>query len=254
MKGVGLSTSFAAIPEITYVTLRQLLGRRRAILLLLLSGVPVLLAILFRLAGSTDLVAFTGGILHAVSLTMLLPLVAILFGTAAFGSEIEDGTVVYLLAKPVGRWAIVLAKLLATVGVTMGLTVGSVLIASLIALPSFGESGAEAARAFVAAMVVGSFCYVSLFLALTLFTRRALVVGIGYWLIWEGLLSTLMTGIANLSVRQYSLGVASAFYEFRDGIVRVAPSTALELATILVVVATGVAVWKLMRFELPGGD
>ena len=53
----------------------------------------------------------------------------------------------------------------------------------------------------------GSACYVSLFLALSLFTRRALVIGIGYMLVWEGALSVMLPGIANLSIRQYALGV-----------------------------------------------
>lgn len=249
-----MNSSIAVIPEIVSVTLRQLLGRRRAILLLLLATVPILLAILFRLADVHRIGAFTAGIMDAVALTMLLPLVAILFGTAAFGSEIDDGTAVYLLAKPIGRWAIVLAKLIAAVAVTLILTVASAGIAGAIALQPYGEEGAEAARGFMAAMAVGSVCYVTLFMALSLFTRRALVVAIAYWLIWEGLLSSLLAGIANLSVRQYALGVAGGFYKLSANEARVAPSTALTLAIVLVVVATVVAIWKLMRFELPGGD
>src|SRR5664280_1180440 len=176
MRGVALSNSIAAIPEIVLVTLRQLLGRRRAILLVLLSAVPVLLAVLFRLANVNEIDKFTSGIMDAFALPMLLPRVAILFGTAAFGSEIDDGTAVYLLAKPIGRWAVVLAKLIATVGVTVLLTVVSAFAAGAIALQPYGEQGAEATRGFMAAMVVGSACYVSLFLALSLFTRRALAV------------------------------------------------------------------------------
>ena len=39
-----------------------------------------------------------------------MPLVAVIFGTGALGSELDDGTVVYLLAKPVPR-DILLVKL-----------------------------------------------------------------------------------------------------------------------------------------------
>ena len=66
-------------------------------------------------------------------------------------------------------------------------------------------------------MVVGSLCYVALFLALSLFTRRALVIGIGYSLVWEGALSSLLPGIANLSVRQYALGAGDGFYQLTSG-------------------------------------
>ena len=67
-----MNSSLSVIPEIVSVTLRQLLGRRRAILLLLLATVPILLAILFRLADVHRIGAFTAGIMDAVALTMLL--------------------------------------------------------------------------------------------------------------------------------------------------------------------------------------
>ena len=37
----------------------------------------------------------------------VMPLVALIVGTAALGSEIEDGTAVYLMVKPIARWRIV---------------------------------------------------------------------------------------------------------------------------------------------------
>jgi ABC-2 type transport system permease protein len=246
--------SLAAVPEILRVTLRQLLGRRRTILLLLLSAVPVLLAVVFWAASDRNVAGFATGVLDAVAVTLLLPIVAVLFGTAAFGAEIEDGTIVYVLAKPISRWAVVVSKLIGAAGMTAALTVGSVLIAGAIVLVPLGEDGAAATRAFVAAMAVGSICYISVFLTLSLFTRRALLIGLVYVLVWEGALSALLPGIANLSIRQYSLGVASAFWHMKPEEARLSPSTALPLVVVVVVVAVVVATWRLMRFELPGGN
>ncbi|HEX7490371.1 MAG TPA: ABC transporter permease subunit [Candidatus Limnocylindrales bacterium] len=246
--------SLSAIPLIVQVTLRQLLGRRRTILLVLLAAVPVLLALVFRAANSTDIPSFATGVLDAVAVTLLLPIVAVLFGTAAFGAEVEDGTILYLLAKPISRWAIVAAKFIGAVGVTALLTILSVLVAGAIVLGTGGEAGAEATRAFMVAMLVGSVCYVSVFLTLSLFTRRALLIGLVYVLVWEGALSTLLPGIANLSIRQFALGVASAFWQMPDE-ARLTPSTALPLAIIVVVAALALATWRLRRFELAGsGD
>jgi ABC-2 type transport system permease protein len=101
---------------------------------------------------------------------------------------------------------------------------------------------------------VGSICYISVFLTLSLFTRRALLIGLVYVLVWEGALSALLPGIANLSIRQYSLGVASAFWHMKPEEARLSPSTALPLVVVVVVVAVVVATWRLMRFELPGGN
>jgi ABC-2 type transport system permease protein len=235
------------------VTLRQLLGRRRTILLVLLAAIPVLLALVFRAANDADLTGFASGVLDAVAVTLLLPIVAVLFGTAAFGAEIEDGTILYLLAKPISRWAVVAAKFTGAVGVTAVLVLVSVLVSGAVVLLPLGEQGAEATRAFLAAMLVGSTCYVAVFLTLSLFTRRALLIGLVYVLVWEGALSALLPGIANLSIRQYALGVGNAFWQMQPDEARLSPSTALPLAIILVVASLALATWKLMRFELPGG-
>ena len=102
MSGAGLMGPLAAFPEIVRVTLRQLLGRRRTLLLVLLAALPVLLALAFRAGGPDRRRALHPPRLrHRSRMTILLPLVAILFGSGAFGAEIDDGTVVYLLAKPV---------------------------------------------------------------------------------------------------------------------------------------------------------
>jgi len=254
MNGEGYVGSWVAIPEIAKVTLRQLLGRRRTLLLVLLSALPVLLAVAFRLADQTDIERFTRRIFDTISMTILLPLVAILFGSGAFGSEIDDGTIVYLLAKPVPRWILVAAKALSALAVAILLTGVSTALAGFIDLFPAGNDGVLATEAQVLAMVVGSACYVSVFLALSLFTRRALVIGIGYMLIWEGFLSFILPGIANLSIRQYSLGAAKAIYQLPVQEARLSAETAFLLAAIMVGVALSVAVWRLMRFELPGGS
>jgi ABC-2 type transport system permease protein len=240
--------------EISRVTVRQLLGRRRTLLLLLLAALPVLLAVAFRAANDTNLQRFTRSDFDTVTLTVLLPLVAILFGSGAFGAELEDGTIVYLLAKPVPRVLVVLAKALSVVILSIALTGVSTAAAGLIDLAPRGDSGIQATEAMVVAVVVGSACYSCLFLVVSLFTRRALVIGIGYMLVWEGALSFMLPGIANLSIRQYSLGAAMAVYKLPLQEARLSSDTAFILAGVLLVAALAVATWKLMRFELPGGS
>ena len=246
--------SIAAMPEIARVTLRQLLGRRRTLLLVLLSTLPVLLALAFRVAGETEIERFSRRIFDTISMTILLPLVAILFGSGAFGAEIDDGTIVYLLAKPVPRWVVVASKALSAIAIAILLTGGSTALAGFIDMVPAGGDGVLATEAQVLAMVVGSACYVSLFLALSLFTRRALVIGIVYMLVWEGALSLMLPGIANLSIRQYSLGAATAIYNLPLQETRLSAETAFLLAGVLVVASLAIATWRLMRFELPGGS
>ena len=244
--------TFGAVPEILTVTMRQLLGRRRTILLGLLASVPVLLAVIYRAFANDDVKGFVADAYSVSAVTIVLPVVAVLFGTGAFGAEIEDGTIVYLLAKPVARWAIVLAKLFGAAGVTAILTGLGVLVAGVIALVPSGSEGTTAMEAFFVAMVVGSICYTAVLLALSLFIRHALLVGLAYVLVWEAGLTSLLPGIANLSIRQYSLAAAKGIY---DGVsTPLETSTGYILAAIVVVAAVAISIWRLRRFELPSGS
>jgi len=103
---------------ITGVTLRGLLGRRRTLLMVLLVGLPLLVALLLRVGGNS---IAPDEILSPMVVRTILPLVALVFGTAALGSELEDGTAVYLIVKPIPRWRIIGAKMLVAAGLTAAL-------------------------------------------------------------------------------------------------------------------------------------
>ena len=63
----------------------------------------------------------------------VLPLIALVFGTAALGTELEDGTIVFLLTKPVRRFRIVLAKGVVAAGLTAALIVPATVLTGLVA-------------------------------------------------------------------------------------------------------------------------
>ena len=84
------------------VTLRGMLGRRRTVLLVLLAGLPVLIALLIRVSGGRP---DADRVLDTLVVRFVMPLVALIVGTAVIGSEIEDGTAVYLMVKPIAALA-----------------------------------------------------------------------------------------------------------------------------------------------------
>jgi len=51
--------------------------------------------------------------------------------------------------------------------------------------------------------------YSAVFLALSLATGRALIVGLIYTLLWEGLLAGLFVGSRAFSIREYTIGLAA---------------------------------------------
>jgi ABC-2 type transport system permease protein len=245
------------IPEVARVTARQILGRRRTILLALLAAIPILLAAIFRLANAGSaraLEGFTESVFVALVVTLLLPLVALVFGTAAFGTEIEDGTVIYLWAKPVPRWAVVLAKWAVAATAAVTLSAGATLLAGLLGLAGT-PAGLEISTGYTIGVAAGAVVYVAVFVALSLVTSRALIAGLAYVLIWEGALASFFSGIRFLSIRQYALGIADAAGvggRITDDTLE--PVSAVLLAAVVTVVALVVAVRRLRAFEIPQAD
>lgn len=234
------------------ITLRQLLSRRRTILLFLLGGVLILVAGVFRLAGEeARALPFTSGLLANLGIGTLMPLVALLFGTGAIGGEIEDGTAVYLLAKPLSRGTIVLTKLAVAAACSTVLTCGPMLVAGLISAGGLGEG---LVLGLVAGAAIGSVLYCAVFVALSLMSSRAFVFGLAYVLIWEGLLAGLFAGTRTFSIRQQSLAFADAIGDIPKTILD-APldlTTAIVVGGAVLLGATLLAIRRLGTFEISG--
>ena len=115
---------------------------------------------------------------------VVLPVIALVVGTGVLGSEIDDGTVAHILAKPLPRSEIILSKLVVAVVVTAR-------DGRRCRCTRSGCSPARRARrsAWSSARRWARAAYCALFLALSLLTRRPVLLGLVYVLIWEGLLT-----------------------------------------------------------------
>ncbi len=235
------------------LTLRQLLGQKRTLFLAAGGLLPVLAAIIFRTAAEADASAaeFAAKIvLNALVINILLPLTALVLATAALGSEIEDGTIVYLLSKPAERWRIVAGKLLAAWGATAVLVLASAVVGGLLTLA--GEGDTRIVGGFVIAIAVGSMAYSSVFVLLSLVTSRALFVGLAYAFIWEAVITNFAPGVQRFSIREFTASIAEAAADTNPWVFDA--DLGLTYSVILVVVVTavaaGLAVVRLSRFEL----
>jgi ABC-2 type transport system permease protein len=233
------------------ITLRQLLSRRRTILLLLLGVVMVLVAVALRIGvDPIERPRAASVLLDTFGIATLMPLVALLFGTATIGAELEEGTAIYLLAKPIPRWIILITKLVLACACSILLTCVPVLLSGLVA----GGTQNGLVLAFALAAAVGSIIYCAVFVALSLITGRALVFGLGYVLIWEGVLAGLFPGTQTFSVRQQTLAIADALTDVPSAIFS-APlpfGTALVVGGLVLVLATVVAIRRLVGIEIAG--
>ena len=114
--------------------------------------------------------------------TLALPIVALLAASAVLGPEIDDGSIVYLIAKPVPRHVVVLSKYVVAWLATVGLGALPLLLAGLVL--DFSAPGRAVAWG-VAALVSGT-AYTALFLGLAALTRHAVVIGLLFVLLVGG--------------------------------------------------------------------
>jgi ABC-2 type transport system permease protein len=244
----------SVIVTIAVVTARSLLGRRRSLLLILLALLPVAIAILVRLSGKAGAdEEIATAIMDRLIVTTLLPIVALVFGTAALGAELEDGTAVFLLVKPIDRWRIVVAKLTVAIGLSVALVAPAAFVAG--AILQVGGTGLAGALGAAVGTAIGATVYATVFFALSLVTGRALAIGLIYILVWEGVLAGLLEGTRVLSIRQYTLAISAAITRpgVADPNLLEAP-TALALAGIAVILAAVIAVRRLAGFEISQAD
>lgn len=184
------------------LTAHSLLGRRRTLVLLVLPSLLLALSVTVRaFAGVGEAAGI--GLLGGFALGTIVPLLALIAGTGAIGPEIDDGSVVYLLAKPLRRSMIVLAKLAVSVGVVTAVAAVPTLVAGLIL---WGTADGVAVAYGTGALVAGV-AYCAVFLLLAVMTRSAVVVGLLYALVWESLIGGFVPGAQVLSIQQWALAV-----------------------------------------------
>lgn len=222
---------------------QALLGRRRFWLLLALPVLLVGLTVL--IAALTDRDA-AWPLLPGLGYPIVLPLVAVLAASSVLGPEVDDGSIVYLLSKPISRHAVALSKWVVAWAATLVAGAFPLFVAALVA------GGGDRAPATGLAAVVAGTTYSALFLAVSALTRHAVIVSLLFVLIWEGLLGNLLSGVAWLSVAQWGLRIGSEVStELPD-------PTNLVWAVLASVVVTVGGVWlagdRLRSFSLRGED
>ena len=228
---------------VTWITARGLFGRRRFLLLLPLPVLLVLLAVLSR-ALRVDPGEWGPPVLVGLGLAVVLPVVALIVGTGVLGAD--DGTVVHILTKPLPRWQIVIPKLAVAAGVTAATVALPLYVAGVLA------DSVRLGLALAAASTIGALAYSALFLALSLITRRPVLLGLVYVLIWEGLLGNFVSGTKVLSIQQYVIALADRLAPTGLLSTTVSVPVASVMTTLVAIGFTVLAIDRLRSFSVAG--
>ncbi|MEV4723816.1 ABC transporter permease [Micromonospora humida] len=230
---------------VSWITARGLFGRRRFLMLLPLPAVLVLLAVLCRSLG-VDPGQWATPVLVGLGLAVVLPVVALIVGTGVLGAEIDDGTVVHILTKPLPRWQIVLPKLAVAAGVSAVTVAVPLYVAGVLA------DSVRLGLGLVVASALGALAYSALFLALSLVTRRPVLLGLVYVLIWEGLLGNFVSGTRVLSIQQWVIALADRIAPTDLLSTTVSVPVAVVLTALVSVGFTVLAIDRLRSFSVAG--
>jgi ABC-2 type transport system permease protein len=185
----------------------------------------------------------TADAVSSYGLGLLVPLAALWLGTSAVGDLVEDRLLVYLWLKPVARWQLPAAAVLATVTVVVPLTALPLTAAALVA-----DSG-DVVWATPLAASFAALAYSGLFVAAGVWLRRAVWWGLAFVLIWENLAAYLSDESGRFTV----IGWASS-------VLSVAPGIEVELeagstaAGLIVLSVIPVAAWLAATWRYGSAD
>ena len=219
----------------TQVTVPRLLG------IAALGALAVLLGVFARFDDSSAQAAADS--VSSYGLAILVPLAALWLGTSAIGDLVEDRLLVYLWLKPVPRWQLPAAAILATATVVVPLT------ALPLALSGVVAGAGDVAWAALLAASLAALAYAGVFVAAGLWFRRAIWWGLAFILIWENPVAYLAEGAARFTV----VGWASS-------VLGLAPDVDVQLeagsatAGLVVLPAIAVAGWLVATWRYRKAD
>jgi ABC-2 type transport system permease protein len=200
------------------LTLRQHLHGKRWIAVLLLCLVPVGMAILIqntRAAVPSLLLEF---VLSWILIPQaILPLVALLYASGIIQDEQEEQTITYLLIRPINKWLLYCVKMAATWTTTALLVIVLTVLTYVAIYTASGTDLTIASLRCVKAATILSLAaitYCSIFGAMSLLTKRTLIVGIMYSAVVEGLLASLPLSVRLVTVIYYMRLIAYRSLDF----------------------------------------
>lgn len=223
---------------------RVLLTKRFALVALGCAVVPLVAFLLLAATrrGPTPVEAFMFPSFY-ILLQMLVPLTAVIAGSAVISEELDDRTITYLLTRPIPRATVLIGRWLASLTVLLALIAGSVTATKLVVEakapdwkqaepytrewtdrrtgeprskviphevePALRDAMADGKlpdglfTAVLSAALIGAAVYSALFAAVGTFHKYPMIVGLGYAFAIEGFLANLPGTSQSWTVQYY---------------------------------------------------
>lgn len=202
----AVALELSALTALFGLTLRQQIRTRRLLVLLFLFSLPAVLILIIRLSDvnpspRVDKLEFA--LIFTLIPHSLIPLTTLLYASGMIQDELEEQTLTYLLVRPLPKWALYGVKLLAIFVLTASLS-AALLVVTYFSLYVGQESLPDElwlrVGKTIGAVSLAVGAYVSLFACISLVIRRSLVVGVGYIILFEGVLANIDFVVRRLTI------------------------------------------------------
>lgn len=236
----------AAIALTYRLLLRQLVTRGR-VLALVAVGIAVIL-VAWAVGAADDIdepLDAAVGVIGGLGFTVVVPIVSLVFASAALGDAREDGTLVYLWLRPIDRWPVVVGAWMAAVTVSLPLTIGPLAIAAAAT-----QGGSDLVMATILASIMGVIAYSALFTLLGLLVKNSIVWGLGYILIWEGVISGFAPSAAKLAIAGYTRSIITDMTGVDLALGDQSMAAGIIVPTVVTVVALALASRRLQSMDI----
>ena len=200
-----------------FLTKRTLINKKTVIV-----GISALLpSFLVMYANSQGLdmnIEAFSGILEIFVLTFFLLFIPLIYGSSILRSDLENNSITLILISPLNRPLVYLGYL---VSLLITVILAMFIITSVGSLTFFLLVGVETATFDIyikvfALTIIGSIVYSSLYLTMSLITKKVIYFGLFYAFIWEGFISLFPGSISDFTIRHYIRSIGSSWIEYSD--------------------------------------
>ncbi len=208
MNTVAVRTGLPAM--IRHITRKMLLGKR----IIIAGFIGLFIALILGYAGSQPYyyenpVDIGTDMMDLLILFFFMPIIAMIYGTSIVRDDIDDKSITPVVTSPIGRFPAYMGYYL-SLAITLSIVMLGITSIGFVAF--FGQTGGDGMGNLYVSMcglvIIGSFAYSTLFLALSVALEKPMYMGLFYAFIWEGFIGSIPGSIGKLSIKYYlrSLG------------------------------------------------
>jgi ABC-type transport system involved in multi-copper enzyme maturation permease subunit len=176
------------------MTMRNIIRTRRTLFMFLISASTLLIAFLFIPLRNSETAEFSGYaffsyLMGTLQIRGILLLLSVFYGSTVFSDEVDRKTLIYLQARPVSAWSLLIAKYLSAFSLTAILLIFSTVTPYIVLMamddPADIIGNLDILGLDLLVMLLGAAAYNAMMLMASLLLKKPVLWGLAFTLLWE---------------------------------------------------------------------